>query len=127
MLAGAQSSKSNIDNMTQFNHQMSPYLGNTNSTQRLSMVRKIQNESLQLPPSATNSNNLPIDQGESYLQRLYDQQIQGMRPNTTNPTDMILQNKDGLHAQASPDPILQKPKIPVQKLLKPIKAPNHSN
>lgn len=43
-----------------------------------------------------------------------------MRPNTTNPTEMILSKSD-LH-QASPDGILQKPKIPIQKLLKPIKS-----
>ena len=58
------------------------------------MVRKMQNESLQLPPSATNSNGHPIDQNDAYLQRLYDQQKQGVRPNTTNPTEMIMQNKE---------------------------------
>lgn len=104
---------------------MSPYLGNNNSSQRLGLVRKMQNESLQLPPQATNSVGHPISQNEAYLQRIYEQQKQGMRPNTTNPTEMILSNTE-LH-QLSPDSLLQKPKIPVQKLLKPIKAPSQSN
>ena len=49
MLAGAVSSKSNAaDSMNQFS-QMSPYIGAITSTQRLGYVRKMQNESLQLP------------------------------------------------------------------------------
>jgi hypothetical protein len=49
-----------------------------------------------------------------------------MRPNTTNPTEIIISATNEL-SQKSPDAILQKPKIPMQKVLKPIKATSNSN
>ena len=84
---------------------MSPYIGAINSTQRLGFVRKLQNESLQLPSQVTNSVAHPLEQNESYIQRIYDQQKQGMRPNTTNPTEMILSGNNELN-QKSPESIL---------------------